>query len=61
MTPKTRGKKASVPMTQKEFRATMRRIDANIKKFDAFLKESKRLDAKMAPNLKALKEFVGDE
>ena len=61
MTPKTRGKKAPAPMTQKEFRAVMRRIDANIKKFDTYLKESKKLDAKMAPNLKALKELVGDE
>lgn len=56
MTPKT--KKA--PLTQKEFRAAMRRIDANLKEIKALEQKGKEMDRKMAPLVRELRK-IADE
>ena len=59
MAPKSRKKKA--PMSEKEYKATLRRIDASLKRIDANLKKSKKLGKEMAPDLEALRRYVEDE
>lgn len=54
MTPKTKGRK---PMSAKEHDAYCRTM---MKRIDARLKEGRRMDAKIAPALKALKRFVDE-
>lgn len=51
MTPKTKDKKP--PLTQKEFRAAMRRIDAHLRRID---RQTKR----MQPDLEAIKRLLDE-
>lgn len=53
MTPKTKGKKVQAPLTQKEFRAAMRRIDAHLRRVD-------QQTRKMEPDLEAIKRLLNE-
>lgn len=58
MTPKSRKKKV---MSEKEYKAALRRMDASLKRIDANLKKGKEMDEAIAPKLEELRRFVEDE
>ena len=58
MTPKSRKKKV---MSEKEYRATLKRIDASLRRSDVLRKKSKKLEEEMAPDLEALRRYIEDE
>ena len=61
MVPKSRKKKAPAAMSQKEYKAALRRMDASLKRIDALLKKGKEMDEAIAPKLEELRRFVEDE
>lgn len=61
MTPKTKGRKVSAAMRNREFKASMKRIDAHLKSIDASLRKLKSLDKKIAPDMEALRRYVEHE
>ena len=61
MTPRAKGKEVSAAMRDREFKATMKRIDAHLKSVDASLRKLKTLDKKMAPDMEALRRYVEHE
>jgi len=56
-----KNRRASAVMSEKEYRARLKRIDASLKRIDANMKETRRLQKEMAPDLEALRRFVEDE
>lgn len=58
MTPKSRKKRV---MSEKEYKAALRRIDASLRRIDTLRKKSKKLEEEMAPDLEALRRYVEDE
>lgn len=61
MTSKIKGKKISAATRDREFKASMKRIDAHLKSVDASLRKLKAMGKKMAPNLEALRRYVEHE
>jgi len=53
VTPKTKGKKVQATLTQKEFRAAMRRIDGHLRRVD-------QQTRKMEPDLEAIKRLLNE-
>jgi hypothetical protein len=60
MITKAKNKKPSGPLSQKEFRAAMRRIDADLKEIKVLQQKGKELDRKIAPLLRELRK-IADE
>lgn len=60
MTRKTKNKKSSGPLSQKEYRAIMRQIDADLKEIKALQKKGKEMDRKIAPLLRELRKIVDE-
>jgi hypothetical protein len=61
MTPKSKKTKTPAVMSEKEYKARLKRIDASLKRIAANSEETRRLQKEMAPDLEALRRFVEDE
>ena len=48
-------------MSEKEYKARLKRIDASLKRIDALMKKSEQMEKEMAPDLEALRRYVEDE